>query len=928
MSRLSRLFASLVVGSGLAVAACATDSEAFSSDVDDDAGTTDASVADTNAPDGPQVEDDGGDVPVNPGNVCGNGKRTGNEECDDGNLVDNDGCSSTCKIERASPADYCPGEAITLTPAAGQAQLLRGSVTGTTAGAYNHLGSACGGGSGRDVVYTINPTSSGKAKVTVTAGFAAIISTRTSCSDAQSEAGCQGIQSTGGGTATLEVPVFGGAPTFIVVDGYGGTSGDFTLDVEVSSAVCGNGIAELPEQCDDGNMTTGDGCSSECTLEGGGVVDNCPGQPFLLTGAPGAVRKMSFAGNTALQGAPTQQSVGCFYWAGPNMVYALKSDVNGSVAAHLTAGYTKANLHARSDCGASTYQLGCVQREEPGGLDLEFPVSAGQWFYLFVEGHRASNTDYAGPFTLDVTVTPSACGNGLLDGNEQCDDGNVADGDGCSATCQLEPRPAAGTCPGDPLTLVDRGDGTRAATIAGTTVGASNKFSGCGSASASAPDVVYAVTPDVDGLLTANVKGAFNTIVYVQSSCTDSASRVACSYNANATTDPYILDGLGSAPKSVTAPVVANTTYYVFVDSAVGSGTPSGGAFKLDLSLTPAVCGNGIIEGAEQCDDGGTENDDGCSSTCQVETHGPKTCAAAEAVTLTPTGAPGTYSATLARGTTGYNAAHNFTTTTNHVCQAPGREAYFAVTAPAAGILRAKVQSTALDAVLGFRKPCATSGTPLACGNAAPKGSLEELSMPIAANETLWVIVDTASATDFGRFTLDLEITPSGCGDGFFVPSPDEQCDDGNTVSGDGCSATCKLETIAGADTCPGVLMTLTGAGLQPRKGAMTFDTTPLTPDYVSACGGNARDAVVRVVPNTNGLLSAQIKNLPGGLVHARTTCTDPTTELKKSSSSTCPNVVHDFIQFPVLANKEYFLFVDGLDGVAGVSTLDVTIVP
>ena len=925
MSRLPSLLASFLVLSGVALAACATDGEDGPASADFDGGA-DAGPADTGVRDA-QTEIEGGDVPIGPPtNVCGNGKREGAEECDDGNLLDNDGCSSACKIEVTSPADYCPGETIALTPAPGQPQLLHGSVTGTTNGSYNHFGSACGGGSGRDVVYAIAPPSSGKATVTITAEFPAIVSTRTTCDNAQSETGCQGIQSTAGGTTKLEVPVFAGAPTFVVVDGYGGTSGEFTLDVEVSAAVCGNGVAELPEQCDDGNTQNGDGCSGECTLETGGVVDNCPGQPFLLTGAPGAGRKMSFAGNTMTHGATTQQSIGCFYWAGPNMVYALKSDIAGSVKAHLSAGYTKANLHARSDCGSTTYQLGCTQREAPGGLDLEFPVSENQWFYLFVEGHRASNVDFAGPFTLDVTVTPSACGNGALDGNEQCDDGNTVDGDGCSAACQLEARPAAGSCPGHPLTLVTQGDGTRTATIANTTTGASNSFSGC--ASGTAPDVVYAVTPDVDGLLTADVKGAFNTVVYVHGTCADSASLLACSYNANASTNPFILDGLGSVPKQVALPVLAGTTYYVFVDSAVGSGTPASGAFKLDLKVSPAVCGNGVIEGGEQCDDGGTDNDDGCSSTCQIESHGPRTCAAAESVTLAPTGAAGTYSATLARGTTGYNSAHNFTTTTNHVCQAPGREAYFAVTAPEAGILRARVDSAAFDAVLGFRKPCATSGTPLACGNDAPKGATEALNVPIAAGETLWVVVDTASAADFGRFTLDLELTPSGCGDGFFVPSATEECDDGNTVSGDGCSSTCKLESLPAADTCPGVTMTLTGSGNQPRRGVLTLDTSKLTPSYVSACGGNARDGVVRVVPNTSGLLTARINGLVGGLVHARTVCGDPASELKKSNLSTCPSVVHEVITFPVTANKEYFLFMDGLDGASGVATLDVTVVP
>src|SRR6185503_19903853 len=30
------------------------------------------------------------------------------------------------------------------------------------------------------------------------------------------------------------------------------------------------------------------------------------------------------------------------------------------------------------------------------------------------------------------------CGNGAVDANEQCDDGNVSNGDGCSDTCEAE----------------------------------------------------------------------------------------------------------------------------------------------------------------------------------------------------------------------------------------------------------------------------------------------------------------------------------------------------------------------------------------------------------------------------------------------------------------------------------------------------------
>ncbi len=44
--------------------------------------------------------------------------------------------------------------------------------------------------------------------------------------------------------------------------------------------------------------------------------------------------------------------------------------------------------------------------------------------------------------------TCTECGDGTLDPTEECDDGNLADGDGCSATCTLE-IPDAWTCPAE-----------------------------------------------------------------------------------------------------------------------------------------------------------------------------------------------------------------------------------------------------------------------------------------------------------------------------------------------------------------------------------------------------------------------------------------------------------------------------------------------
>ena len=43
------------------------------------------------------------------------------------------------------------------------------------------------------------------------------------------------------------------------------------FSVPASAQVCGNNRLESPEECDDGNMTSGDGCSDGCVVEPGFV---------------------------------------------------------------------------------------------------------------------------------------------------------------------------------------------------------------------------------------------------------------------------------------------------------------------------------------------------------------------------------------------------------------------------------------------------------------------------------------------------------------------------------------------------------------------------------------------------------------------------------------------------------------------------------
>src|SRR5262249_15233996 len=50
-----------------------------------------------------------------------------------------------------------------------------------------------------------------------------------------------------------------------------------------------------------------------------------------------------------------------------------------------------------------------------------------------------------------------------------------------------------------------------------------------------------------------------------------------------------------------------------------GGGTDGGGTDGGDGGMMP-VCGDGIVDMTEPCDDGNTMSGDGCSSTCQIET--------------------------------------------------------------------------------------------------------------------------------------------------------------------------------------------------------------------------------------------------------------------------------------------------------------------
>jgi cysteine-rich repeat protein len=886
------------------------DSTPSETTVDSGTDTTDASTEDAN--------DAEADAPIVP-ETCGNHIVDPGEDCDDGNGIAGDGCSSDCKSESKVPGDVCPGVAIPLFGTTTRT----GHVDGTTAGATDNYTLGCNIKKAPDVVHVITSPIDGLAKIAITGYGSTLAALRTDCTSAATETRCLGIGTSG----TLTAPVTAGKPLYVIIDGYDTTGGSYAIDVTIDPITCGDGVAQSPETCDDGNTVAGDGCSPTCTLEGSGAVDHCPGQPYALKGTGSAPRKISFAGDTttgeALGGSLTGDGNGCRNnYTGPNHMFAVKADIAGHLAFDLSPSYNRSSLYAWSECGDRASTIWCTDSKfDRTQLHGVVPVKNGDWVYIGVDGY--STADGSGPYTLDVTLTPGMCGDDVVDGGEQCDDGNATSGDGCSSTCTLEAIDAStqaslDVCPGKLFPLVDAGTSKQGRYTGSTALtGLASNFTTCAAAS---PDVVHRVHADFDGIATVKLSGAFAAELAVRTACTNTtADQLSCSLRQvfPPGTSDFYYEGSGYPAKTASFPVLAGKDYFLVVNSVVATGGASRGVYELDVRVDPAVCGDGALAGGEQCDDGNTTAGDGCDATCVVETPSGDTCANAVSLALSTSG-------TKYVGTLGMSTAHLKADSTFAACASAGRDAFVKVDAPIDGVLVAKVHGAVFDTTLGAYSSCGAA--PITCSNAAPGTGPEQIMISVEAGKSYYLAVDAPVADAFGAFALDVSIAPSVCGDGF--RSGTEDCDDGDVKAGDGCSATCTAETLTAVDDCPGYAVALTGTGTAPRSTQITVDTRSLASTISGLCGGSAPEGVLKVTSDISGTLKAQLtQSTYSGVIYARKTCTDPYSELR--TVPTCP-VGGDLtsVSFVVAAGTPYYLFVDGLAGDRGVTGVQISVTP
>lgn len=314
-------------------------------------------------------------------------------------------------------------------------------------------------------------------------------------------------------------------------DGSAGGAVTYSLRVECELSECGDSTVAGVEGCDDGNTSDGDGCSSLCAVEEGYFCED--GTDCRLSCGDGDIN-----GDDACDDGGTADGDGC------------------SASCSIEAGYV---------------------------------------------------CDNSG----DVSVCALSCGNGTRDGDDECDDGGTADGDGCSASCELE---AGFYCFGNSPTRCavefGRDEGILENTDdAWTRPNESCEASTTGTVFDTFP---YTNTTSLTQYVSVIAEFDFDGYLFVF----DAAPNGADPLNACRVGDDDFDGTNGARIRAVAVP--AGETIHVVISSYDDDGR---GEYSFSMYDAGFVCGDGIVSTfyGENCDDDNRTEGDGCSSACRTE---------------------------------------------------------------------------------------------------------------------------------------------------------------------------------------------------------------------------------------------------------------------------------------------------------------------
>jgi cysteine-rich repeat protein len=194
--------------------------------------------------------------------VCGDGHLDAPEVCDDGNTVDGDNCSSGCDVTRGETCAAPYELGWDPTRASGAAARW----TSRLAGFPSAAAGSCGGASSPEGVARFVAPAAGTYSFRL--GGEYILQSlylRAACDDPATELGCVATPGRLGGPVFVARTMVAGETVWVRADGALWTLAEF--DLSVDPVVCGDGVQVAPEECDDGNLVSGDGCAASCLAE-------------------------------------------------------------------------------------------------------------------------------------------------------------------------------------------------------------------------------------------------------------------------------------------------------------------------------------------------------------------------------------------------------------------------------------------------------------------------------------------------------------------------------------------------------------------------------------------------------------------------------------------------------------------------------------
>lgn len=589
--------------------------------------------------------------------ICGDGTIAGNEECDDLNTTNNDCCSATCSFE--------PNNVACLVGAAGEATgsftgpfqhftggwefTVQSDLTVTSLGVYD-----CGDNgmtqshqvgiwdkAGPQLVTTVTiPAGSGSDLVdhfrhqtipglTLEAGHSYVIAAT------YPQSGTDCVVTHGSFAIDPRVSYVVGREIFSPLGFIYPTTpsaAHMTVTFHFSS-VRGDGVVDGDEQCDDGEVTSGDGCSSNGAIETG----------YACSGAPSACATVCgdgiLAGTEACDDGDAVAGDGC------------------SDTCAIESGYTCRN--APSTCTNS-----CGDGVVDGG---EFCDDGNP---IVDDGCGSDCTVDASYFCTGApSVCTTQCGDGVLqitpEFEEECDDANLIDGDCCSKNCLFEPTSTAcRRSMGNPSGGGGSGgvgvvEGWEFTVNSPVTIAALGVFDESSVPGLSENQTVGIWDSSQNLLATAVVPAGTDTTLvgsfrYVPIAGLSLAA--GQSYTIGAYMPPPRNDLVIGAPSPVLDPrlTFVQGRRLPFVGSLVfptstSSDARVGPGFLLELT----GCGDGGADAGEACDDGNLTDGDCCSSACQVFAG---TCSDANACTTVDTCQAGACVGSVALGCDDGNA--------------------------------------------------------------------------------------------------------------------------------------------------------------------------------------------------------------------------------------------------------------------------------